>query len=567
MSYTEAMKSSNPDSVKVTRATVKGSITRSIKRLEVILVCTLDSGTEFDHETINKIETKELYDKLQKSSSIFQDLHDRYCEVRVKEVNQSEEKTVVQVEDDYVNEVLDKIYKLYEIYDRYHRSSVRFEQAKAEIDAIPFREEQLNTYKEEFKNATEVASRITAEEDKEMKPTEYVKAALTQAFDNLVAGSKLARAGYKARRDDESSYEAKVSYSKEQRELSELVVKLERITLTQKVNDEREKSSLAIQAVGDASIHNSTVRDSSTSRSMIKMNKVECPKFSGYPRDFAQFKDEFESIVAVPGRQDNEVGVQLRNAIPKKYVHLINNLELADYKGMMEVLVGEFGASYLVVDDVVAQIERIKPIINDRTFLDFTEKMEKIQRDLKALNLVEEIANSAMIGKLEAKLPHLVYRDWSKEVIDADLNKKPSKLKFEKLMEFLIKTKKQVKYLGAESRQGSSSMAKSQTNTCFVTGTTFVAESRSNVGDKNVQERSGNLKPCLICSSDGATNLEASLHPMNTCDVWKSLSIERRLVKVKCKKHPFATNHTTSTCKKKIWPCNNCKEDNHNSLL
>ena len=55
--------------------------------------------------------------------------------------------------------------------------------------------------------------------------------------------------------------------------------------------------------------------------------------------------------------------------------------------------------------------------------------MEKIQRDLKALNLVEEIANSAMIGKLEAKLPHLVYRDWSKEVIDADLNKKPSKLK------------------------------------------------------------------------------------------------------------------------------------------
>ena len=179
MSYTEAMKSSNPDSVKVTRATVKGSITRSIKRLEVILVCTLDSGTEFDHETINKIETKELYDKLQKSSSIFQDLHDRYCEVRVKEVNQSEEKTVVQVEDDYVNELLDKICKLYKIYDRYHRSSVRFEQAKAEIDAIPFREEQLNTYKEEFKNATEVASRITAEEDKEMKPTEYVKAALT----------------------------------------------------------------------------------------------------------------------------------------------------------------------------------------------------------------------------------------------------------------------------------------------------------------------------------------------------------------------------------------------------
>ena len=172
--------------------------------------------------------------------------------------------------------------------------------------------------------------------------------------------------------------------------------------MTQKVLEGKEISIAALAVEGESSIHNSTVKDSASGSSIIKMNKVECPKFSGFPRDYAQFKKEFESIVAVPGRQDNKIGVQLRNTIPKKFVHLINNFELADWKGMMEVLTEEFGASYLVVDDVVAQIERIKPIINDKTFLDFVEKLEKIQRDLKALDLVEEIANSAMIGKHEA---------------------------------------------------------------------------------------------------------------------------------------------------------------------
>ena len=76
-SYSEALKSSDPEVVRVSRATVKGSITRSVNRLEVILVRTVDDGKEFNHDAINKIEVKDLYDKLQKSSVVFQDLHDR----------------------------------------------------------------------------------------------------------------------------------------------------------------------------------------------------------------------------------------------------------------------------------------------------------------------------------------------------------------------------------------------------------------------------------------------------------------------------------------------------------
>ena len=44
MAHSEALKSTNSESVKITRATVKGSITRSVKMLESILACTLEGG-------------------------------------------------------------------------------------------------------------------------------------------------------------------------------------------------------------------------------------------------------------------------------------------------------------------------------------------------------------------------------------------------------------------------------------------------------------------------------------------------------------------------------------------
>ena len=277
--------------------------------------------------------------------------------------------------------MLDKIYKMNDAYDKYNRSSVRFEQNQAEIDSIPLKEKQLKAYTEEFVNAKEAASKMAADEDEDIKPAEYVKNALTQAFNNLVAGSKLARAGYEARGDVEDTFMTVVDYSKEQKDMSELGIKLERMILTQKVAEEKERSMLANNPVGEASIHNSTMRESTSRHSIIKMSKVECPKFTGYPRDYAQFKKEFEAVVAVPGRQDNEIGVQLRGAVPRKFVHLVNNFELADWEGMLEALTAEFGASYLVVDDVVAQIERMKPVVNDKTILEFVEKLEMIQRD------------------------------------------------------------------------------------------------------------------------------------------------------------------------------------------
>ena len=109
MSYSEVLKSSVPEDLKVARSTVKGSITRSLNRLEAILVRTADEVIAFDHDTINKIEVKDLQDKLLKSMLSFQDLHDIYCEVRFKDVDPAKELKAIKEDENYVNETLDKI--------------------------------------------------------------------------------------------------------------------------------------------------------------------------------------------------------------------------------------------------------------------------------------------------------------------------------------------------------------------------------------------------------------------------------------------------------------------------
>ena len=61
--------------------------------------------------------------------------------------------------------------------------------------------------------------------------------------------------------------------------------------------------------------------------SVVKLQKLNCPKFSGTPREFGQFKRDFEQIVNVPGRSDVEIGSNLRDAIPEKHRHLISHLD------------------------------------------------------------------------------------------------------------------------------------------------------------------------------------------------------------------------------------------------
>merc|ERR1719300_2129244 len=85
------------------------------------------------------------------------------------------------------------------------------------------------------------------------------------------------------------------------------------------------------------------------------LKKAKPITWNGKERDFATFKREFEAIV-VPRRNPSQVAVYLKEAIPEKHRHLLNNHNLDDFKGMMKTLSKKFGTSRQVIMSIVAEL-------------------------------------------------------------------------------------------------------------------------------------------------------------------------------------------------------------------
>ena len=113
-----------------------------------------------------------------------------------------------------------------------------------------------------------------------------------------------------------------------------------------------------------------------------------------------------------------------------QFQHLISHLEADDHKGIMEVLDERFGQGCLVIQDIVNQIEKMKPVTTDKGYIEFVEKVEQMKLDLQALDMLDELANHSNISKLESKLPAMISIDWGKEIMKEKLNRKPSGEKF-----------------------------------------------------------------------------------------------------------------------------------------
>ena len=246
----------------------------------------------------------------------------------------------------------------------------------------------------------------------------------------------------------------------------------------------------------------------------------------------------------------------MKQSVPWKHRHLLDNIPSSDWEDMMEVMNKKFGTKTIVVDNIVDEIEKMKTISTDGYFVEFVEKLERIERDLTGMGLESEIENSTILGKLESKLPPVIKKDWIDLIIKEDLNDETSKAKFKKFMEFLVRSRRGVEYQMSDARVAT---GKNQSSLCYVTGKTLTTRANVTGGGG---ERS--YRPCLAC---GDSSGNKSDHLMDRCDLWNSLSQREKEDKVKCKKHIFAKDHDTSTCKREIRPCKFCQKTNHHFLL
>ena len=112
--------------------------------------------------------------------------------------------------------------------------------------------------------------------------------------------------------------------------------------LSQEVSDYKSVLSKVISAKGRippvatpaATLVNQPAFSQLASACPIKLAKVENIDFSGEYRDFANFKRKFETIV-VPNRDPADIGLRLRQALPTKHAHLIDNFEPSQWSEMM----------------------------------------------------------------------------------------------------------------------------------------------------------------------------------------------------------------------------------------
>ena len=173
------------------------------------------------------------------------------------------------------------------------------------------------------------------------------------------------------------------------------------------------------------------------------------------------------------GRDDAETAVLLEQSIPENKRYLLRDCG-QDYKKMLEVLRKELAPTRDVVNSINLQLSKLKRIMpddreSDRKFVYMVESIEKMQRDLKAIDRISVLANINTIQEIEGKLPQLVKTDWFKRKRENNLDEKTDDEKFEDFMIFLSDYKYIAKDGVAEFERAKATNARSYT--ALVTGT------------------------------------------------------------------------------------------------
>ena len=290
----------------------------------------------------------------------------------------------------------------------------------------------------------------------------------------------------------------------------------------------------------------------------IKLAKAEAISFSGEPRDFPRFKLDFNDIV-VPDRDDQEIGLRLKQALPKKHSHLLDNFSLREHIQMMTRLEEYFGTSEKIICSITADIKKLKMPSDGKSFISFVERIEAAERELRAVNLIGELANESSLTKISEKFPNMIAQGWSRVIEDEELLGKNSSVKFESMMKFLKLKKKSAEYEVSKAEL-SSSANKSGSRYCVVTGLTLSASASEPVNTKHNKK----LVDCFVCSKKG----RKADHSMSKCNVWVNLPFKEKRKLVPCVKHPFTNNHTNEDCSASVSKCGHCGEvDKHHHLM
>jgi len=276
MSVEEGLKYIDVEVVKQAIGVSKSKVTKSIKTLKLLLIC--DPTGTFPINEIDAEKVEENYSKLEKNFDDFLELHGRYL------VFQS---GGTDIDLNYADEVSDLFSKITGDYNKYRKVLTNRSKEK-NISGL---RDQVNALKSTLEAKGSAAKYIIDSEDVNVQKTaSLTKEELRSALSDYTTKAEEFKRAISD--DKEQKYTPAEDYSAVSKQVEEMCVQLQSISLKYPISESKSGSSDRSERSSDSCI--------------VKLQKLTCPKFFGISRDFGQFKRDFNQIVNVPGRPDVE---------------------------------------------------------------------------------------------------------------------------------------------------------------------------------------------------------------------------------------------------------------------
>ena len=486
---------------KSARKNAKGSLTRVANQLRKQLV--LEPGEKYNFLQLDKFSIEEDAKKLQTKLSALQECNEAYSKIGLETLYKAKaaDDVIVQFEDEVDSYWIDarqeatKVLNSYKFeystaLDRYLKNIE--EENKVDVKASAQSQIELNKVKKKAETdirrqinrwklmKTEWFCIIESAEKVTVESTKLDSEALLKRpiLIDVATLNKSLKDQWDTIKDfletlwdilyendtDQDKAEKLVDFdiNAEAKRMHQAATELGRLSMVvqkQSVQEKEEVSSVVKSAV--------TEED----KTPLKMDKIQTPKFSGKAEDFASWKEKFSSLVP-KGRVKAETAILLEQAVPEGKRYLLRGCG-DDYEKMFTVLQKELAPTRDVINSINLQLSKLKKISpddkeSDRKFVNMVESIEKMERDLTAINRVSVLANCNTIQEIEGKLPHLVKTDWFKRKREKGLDEEEDQIKFKDFLSFLIDYKYIAKDGIAEYERAKAMNAKSYT--ALVTG-------------------------------------------------------------------------------------------------
>ena len=300
-------------------------------------------------------------------------------------------------------------------------------------------------------------------------------------------------------------------------------------------------------------------KDKDSSKTGLRLPKLEMPSFSGKIREYKLFKRMFQNNIEKHLNSEDEKCFALRSVLkglPFQIVVAAPDRSEELWRRLDE----EYDDVRRLVEAVIDEIRRFYNV--EKRFIEFVSVIETGYKELETVKLEKEIANAAVMSLIESKLPERIKERWSLVRVEMDT--------FDLFLKFLIKEKQSMRYLSssirADTNRGfmNSYISEGGTEGCHIADTN--RGSMNNYVSDGVTGGGGNNRGIGGCWLHN----NSRTHSIEACKVFISMGVDRRIEAVRrfnacmlCLK----SNHETGRCRsRERCGIEGCQGMHHRSL-